>query len=81
MEYLKNWWTRLGAVLGTVALAVFVPAVAWASSGPGELVLEAARRRRGSGIGGLFGLVCCLAVAGVIVVVVLLVMRNRRGRR
>ncbi|GIG85886.1 hypothetical protein [Plantactinospora endophytica] len=81
MEIFRNWWVRLTAVLGTAALTVFVPAVAWASTGPGEMVVEAARRRtRGSF--GLWGLICCLIVVGVIVAVLVLVMRNRRsGKR
>lgn len=81
MEIFRNWWVRLTAVLGTAALTVFIPAVAWASTGPGEMVVEAARRRsRGSF--GLFGVVCCLVVVGVIVAVLVLVLRNRRsGRR
>ena len=78
MEILRNWWVRLGAVLGTAALTVFVPAVAWASTGPGEMVVEAARRRtRGSF--GLWGLICCLIVVGLIVVVLVMVMRKRRS--
>ncbi|MFY1675350.1 hypothetical protein ACN27G_36375 [Plantactinospora sp. WMMB334] len=81
MEIFRNWWVRLSAVLGTAALTVFIPAMAWASTGPGEMVVEAARRRtRGSF--GIWGLVCCLIVVGVIVAVLVLVMRNRRsGRR
>ncbi|WP_422771652.1 hypothetical protein ACN28C_00480 [Plantactinospora sp. WMMC1484] len=81
MEIFRNWWVRLAAVLGTAALTVFIPAVAWASTGPGEMVVEAARRRtRGSF--GIWGLVCCLIVVGVIVAVLVFVMRNRRsGRR
>lgn len=79
MEILRNWWVRLGTVLGAAALTVFVPAVAWASSGPGEMVVEAARRRtRGSF--GIWGLVCCLIVVGLVVVLVL-VFRNRRSGR
>ncbi|MEE6309437.1 hypothetical protein V1634_21630 [Plantactinospora veratri] len=79
MEIFRNWWVRLTAVLGTAALTVFVPAVAWASSGPGEMVLEAARGRRARGSFGIWGLVCCLIVVGVIVAVLVLVMRNRRS--
>ncbi|GAA3757805.1 hypothetical protein GCM10022225_48830 [Plantactinospora mayteni] len=78
MEIFRNWWVRLTAVLGTAALTVFVPAVAWASSGPGEMVVEAARRRT-RGAFGLWGLICCLIVVGVIVAVLVFVMRNRRS--
>lgn len=80
MEIFRRWWVRLTTVLGATALTVLVPAVAWASTGPGELVLEAARRR-GRGGFGLFGLVCCLVVVGVIVVALLVVLRNRRSGR
>jgi hypothetical protein len=81
MEILRNWWVRLSAVLGTAALTVFVPAAAWASSGPGELVVEAARRRSRGGFG-LLGLVCCLVVVGLIVLALVVIMRNRRsGKR
>ncbi|MEV4843027.1 hypothetical protein AB0K20_07385 [Micromonospora matsumotoense] len=75
-----TWWGRLSAVLGAVVLSVFVPVAAWASTGTGELVVEAARRRsRGGGVG-VFGLLCCLVVVGGIVLLVVLLMRNRRNR-
>ncbi|NLU76912.1 hypothetical protein HCA58_00580 [Micromonospora sp. HNM0581] len=79
MSSFGRWWGRLGMLVGTVVLAVFVPVVAWASSGTGELVVEAARRR-GSGFGvfGFLSLLCCLAV---VVVIVLLVIRLTRRRR
>ncbi|MEO3744294.1 hypothetical protein [Plantactinospora sp. B5E13] len=80
MEIFRRWWVRLTTVLGAAALTVLVPAVAWASTGPGELVLEAARRRSRGGFG-LFGLVCCLVVVGLIVVALLVVLRNRRSGR
>jgi hypothetical protein len=78
MSSWSKWWGRLGAVLGTVVLSLFVPVAAWASSGTGELVFEAARRRsRGVGF---VGLLCCLiVVAGIVLLVVLLT--NRRNRR
>jgi fumarate reductase subunit C len=66
-------------MLSVLTLSVFVPAVAWASSGPGEVVIEAARRRSRC-TSGIFALFCCLVVVGI-VVLVLLLMRNRRGRR
>lgn len=78
MSALNRWLTRAGAVLGTAALAVFVPVAAWAASETGTLAVEAARRRRGLG-GGIFGALCCLVVVGLIVVGVLLLMRNRRS--
>ncbi|TDC38456.1 hypothetical protein [Micromonospora sp. KC213] len=77
MSSWNRWWGRLGAVLGTVVLAVFVPVAAWASTGTGELVVEAARRR-GRG-GGFLGLLCCLVVVVAIVLLVLRLMRNRRN--
>ncbi|MEW2381685.1 hypothetical protein AB0873_06295 [Micromonospora sp. NPDC047707] len=78
MSAFGKWWGRLGAVLGAVVLSVFVPVAAWASTGPGEMAVEAVRRRRGGGFGFL-GLLCCLAVVAVIVFLILRMMRNRRG--
>ncbi|TDB78182.1 hypothetical protein [Micromonospora sp. KC721] len=77
MSSWNRWWGRLGAVLGTVVLAVFVPVAAWASTNTGELVVEVARRR-GRG-GGFLGLLCCLVVVVAIVLLVLRLMRNRRN--
>ncbi|MEO3778054.1 hypothetical protein ABGB16_14655 [Micromonospora sp. B11E3] len=78
MSSWSKWWGRLGAVLGTVVLSVFVPVAAWASSGTGELVVEAAKRRsRGVGF---VGLLCCLVVVGVIILLIVL-LNNRRNRR
>ncbi|AXO36557.1 MULTISPECIES: hypothetical protein [Micromonospora] len=79
MSAWNKWWGRLGAVLGTVVLSVFVPVAAWASSGTGEIVVEAARRRSRGGFGFL-GLLCCLVVVGGIVLLVVLLTRNRRNR-
>ncbi|BCL13790.1 hypothetical protein [Micromonospora sagamiensis] len=80
MSSWNRWWGRLSAVLGAVVLSVFVPVAAWASTGPGELVVEAARRRsRGGGGFGLIGLLCCLVVAAVVVVLLIRMMRGRRG--
>ena len=78
MSAWNKWWGRLGAVLGTVVLSVFVPVAAWASSGTGEIVVEAARRRSRGGFGFL-GLLCCLVVVGGIVLLVLMLMRGRRN--
>ncbi|MCZ7435576.1 hypothetical protein O7598_04150 [Micromonospora sp. WMMC241] len=77
MAGLNRWWGRLGAVIGTVVLSVFVPVAAWASTGTGEIVVEAARRRSRGGFG-VLGLLCCLVVVGGIVLLVLMLMRNRR---
>ncbi|GGO09591.1 hypothetical protein [Micromonospora parathelypteridis] len=79
MSSFGKWWGRLSAVLGAVVLAVFVPVAAWASTGTGELVVEAARRRRGSSGFGFIGLLCCLVVVAIIVFLVLRLTRNRRG--
>ncbi|HEX5540201.1 MAG TPA: hypothetical protein VFX60_01345 [Micromonospora sp.] len=79
MPVLRTWLTRLGAVLGTMALVVLMPVVAWASSDTGMLVTDLAQRRRGIGRG-LFGL-CCLVGVGALVLLVLLVMRGRRSPR
>ncbi|MBO4162444.1 MULTISPECIES: hypothetical protein [Micromonospora] len=75
-----TWWGRLSAVFGAVVLSVFVPVAAWASTGTGELVVEAARRRSRGGGFGVIGLLCCLVVVGGIVLLVVLLMRNRRSR-
>lgn len=79
MSSSNKWWGRLTAVLGTVLLSVFVPVAAWASTGPGELVVEAARRRGRGGGFGLIGLLCCLVVVAVVVVLLMRMMRGRRG--
>ncbi|MFI6270317.1 MULTISPECIES: hypothetical protein [Micromonospora] len=78
MSSFGKWWGRLSAVLGGAVLAVFVPVAAWASTGTGELVVEAARRRGRSGFG-ILPLLCCLVVVAIIVFLVLRLMRNRRG--
>ncbi|WCN80668.1 hypothetical protein [Micromonospora sp. LH3U1] len=78
MSSFGKWWGRLSAVLGAVVLAVFVPVAAWASTGTGELVVEAARRRGRSGFG-VLPLLCCLVVVAIVVFLVLRLMRNRRG--
>ncbi|MEV4617844.1 hypothetical protein AB0J74_03880 [Asanoa sp. NPDC049573] len=84
MELVRKWFARTGAVLTTVSLAVFVPAVAWAStSGAYDVAVEAARsRRRGGGIGffGFAGLLCCLVVVAAIVLAVVLISRSRKKR-
>lgn len=79
MSVFAKWWSRLSTVFGAVVLAVFVPVAAWAASGPGELVVEAARRRRGGF--GFLGFFCCLVVVVVIVLLALRVLRGRRGPR
>ncbi|ROT32229.1 hypothetical protein [Micromonospora sp. HM5-17] len=81
MEIFRSWWVRLTGLLGATALAVFVPAAAWAATPAGGVVLEAARRRSGVRFSP-FTCACCLIVLAVIVVVLVYVMRSRRsGRR
>jgi hypothetical protein len=81
MADVVKWWSRLVAVLTGAALAVVVPAHAWAASnGVAEIAVEAARRRsRGFGFG-LFGLLCCLVVVGLVIVAIVLISRNRKRR-
>ncbi|MBM0227036.1 MULTISPECIES: hypothetical protein [Micromonospora] len=76
MSAWNNWWGRLAAVLGAVVLSLFVPVAAWASTGTGERVVEAAGRRPRGGA----GLLCCLVVIAVVVLLVLWLVRRRRGR-
>ncbi|MEU5727190.1 hypothetical protein [Micromonospora sp. NPDC047738] len=76
MSAWNKWLRRLVAVLGAVVLSVFVPVAAWASTGTGERVIEAAASRPRGGA----GLVCCLVVIAVGVLLVLWLMRRRRGR-
>lgn len=65
----------------TATLAVFVPAAAWAAStGVDELAYEAARRRRGGGIVGVLGLLCCLGVVAIVVIAVLMIKRGRQRK-
>ena len=79
---MRKWVARVGAVLTAVSLAVFVPAVAWASTnGVYDVADELVRGRRSRGFGGFVGLLCCLVVVAVVVVAILLIMRSRRGGR
>jgi hypothetical protein len=80
MSAFGTWWARVTSVVGAATFALLVPATAWASTGPGVLAIEAARRRPRFG-GGIFAAVCCLVVVGILVVVLLLVLRGRRGGR
>ena len=77
-------WSRVAAALTGAVLTLVVPVHAWAASnGVADVAIEAARyrsRRRGFGVFGVFGLLCCLFVVAAIVVVVLLVMRNRKRK-
>jgi hypothetical protein len=83
MELVRKWFVRVGAVVTTATLAVFVPAMAWAStSGAYDVAVEAARGRRRGGVGffGVAGLLCCLVVVAGIVLAVVLISRNRKRR-
>lgn len=79
MAFFGKWCARLGAVASAAVLAVFVPVAAWAASDPGELVVDAARRRPRIGMGALFLPICCLLVVGGVVLIVVLIMRGRRS--
>lgn len=79
MFVLRAAWARLAVVLGATILAVLAPAVAWAASDTGSLMIEAAYARRRYGAG--FGSICCLLVVAVIVLVIVLLLRRRRGPR
>ena len=72
-----NRISRLWAALVTGFLAAFViPAAAWAAEN------DLARRSpRGIGGFGIFGLLCCLVVAGVIGVVIYLIIQNQKKKR
>jgi hypothetical protein len=83
MDLVKRWAVRLGSVGSAAALAVLVPAMAWASSHPDVIAVgdELVRRRRRGGFGALLGLpalCCCLVVAAIVVGVVMIVRRRRR---
>lgn len=80
MVVFKRWCARLGALASALVLTVFVPVAAWAATDTGEIVVEAARRRGGRGIG-VFSLFCCLVVIGLVIVAVLLITRGRSRRR
>ena len=76
-----KWWTRVTAAVTGAVLTILIPAHAWAASnGVSELVVEAAKVRRRSGIGGfgLIGALCCLVVVGGIVLAVVMLMRRKR---
>jgi hypothetical protein len=75
MSARNKWWGWLAAVPAAFVLSVFVPVAAWASTGTGERVAEAARRPRGGA-----GLLCCLVVIAVVLLLVLWLVRRRRGR-
>jgi hypothetical protein len=84
MSVVVKWWSRAAAALTGVSLALVVPVHAWAASnGVADVAYEAVRarpRRRGFGVFGVLGLVCCLVVVGAIAVIVLLIVRNRRRK-
>jgi hypothetical protein len=81
MSSLGKWWVRLGALVSTLTLAVFVPAAAWAAQTGVDGVAGELARGRGRGFGGILVGLCCLFVVGIIVVALVLVMRRRGGRR
>ena len=74
-----TWWGRRARSSARWFSRSSCPWPPGLSTGTGELVVEAARRRsRGGGVG-VFGLLCCLVVVGGIVLLVVLLMRNRRN--
>ncbi|MGC5054142.1 hypothetical protein ACLQ2S_22125 [Micromonospora sp. DT48] len=79
MSAWDKWRGRLGTVVGTAGLSVFMPVTAWASSGGGEIVVRAGQNARPAKPG-FSGVDCCLmAVFGIGLLVVLLIKlaRNR----
>ncbi|MET1005501.1 MAG: hypothetical protein ABWX96_08125 [Propionibacteriaceae bacterium] len=83
MSSATKWWSRLSAAVTGAVLTLVIPVHAWAAStGVGDLAIEAARSRRRGGIGfvGILGGVCCLVVVGGIVLAVVLISRNRKRR-
>jgi hypothetical protein len=81
MEHMRKWVARVAAVSTAVALAVFVPAVAWAqTNGVYDVASELVRGRRRVGGVGLFAGLCCLVVVVVVVFGLVLMMQRRRRR-
>ena len=80
MEHMRKWFARGSAVLTAVTVAVFVPAVAWASTnGVYDVADELVRgRRRVGGVGIFAGLCCLIVVAAVVLGLVLMTRRRRR---
>jgi hypothetical protein len=82
MDSVRKWATRSAAVVMAAAMAVFIPAAAWASqNGVSDVAGELVRGRRRAGFGGIFSLLCCLVVVLIIVGAVLLITRSRRRGR
>ncbi|WP_422756202.1 hypothetical protein [Micromonospora sp. WMMD708] len=78
MSTWDSWRFRLGTVLATVGLWVFVPVMARASSGSGEIVVRAGQNARPAKAG-FGGFDCCLmAVFGIGLLVVLLLKLARQ---
>ena len=79
MTALRKWMAWFGATVGAAVFAVFVPAVAWASSDTGAFLVEEVRRRRwGFGFGYIAACCCLVFFVGVAALVVLLVRRGKR---
>lgn len=75
MSAWSKWLRWPAAVLGAVVVSVFVPVAARATTGTGEPVVEAARRRSP----GVASVICCLAVVAGVVLLVLWLIRRRKG--
>jgi hypothetical protein len=80
MSTLNRWWARVAAACAGVALALVVPALAWAGGSPMVVAGEVARRRPRLGFFGGLSALCCLAVVTIVVLAILMIMRNRRSR-
>lgn len=84
MSAVVKWWSRAAAAVTGLMLTLVVPVHAWAASnGVADVAVEAVKyrsRRRGFGVAGFLGLLCCLLVVGTIVLVVLLISRSRKRK-
>ena len=81
MSTIQRWWARILAIGTGIGLALTVPALAWAGTGPSTLAVADEVARRRPRVGGFFGglaALCCLAVVVVIVLAVVLIARRQR---
>lgn len=81
MDTLTRWSPRIAALVAAVALALVLPAAAWASPAPTALVAADTLAKKGgrlAGAAGLVSLLCCLTVVGGIALVVVMIVKRRR---
>ena len=80
MSTASKWWSRASAAVTGLVLTLVIPVHAWAAStGMGDIAIEAARsRRRSGGFLPILGGVCCLLVVGAIVLGIVLISRRRK---